>query len=128
MARQWYSFAVATPAGTPQDAPQVTDIATPAMDLAVVRVVVPSGLNGVLGFRFGVKGGIIIPINAGEWLSPSGTVLEYELETPVNSGAWQLTTYNVGTYSHTLQIELAMNPPKAQEAATYPQPLSVSRS
>lgn len=124
MARQVYSFAVTVAAHTPMATPAVTNLALPVLEVAEVRVRVPPGPSGQVGFALAVGGSQIIPYQGGQWIVANDEVLDWPLEDFPESGAWSLMAYNVGSFRHTLQVAfyLALLAPVA---APVIQPLSL---
>lgn len=104
MAREVYRFSVTVPAGTPQNGPQTTPLPMPPRVVNRVEVSVPPGPHGLVGFQLASGGLQIIPVNSGQFLTPDGKTLAWDLEGQIDSGAWQLIAYNTGIFNHTLEI------------------------
>jgi hypothetical protein len=125
VARETYRFAVTVPAGTLQSAPQVTALQMPARVVRRVSIKVPPGPHGLLGIQLTSGGLQMIPINAGQFLTPDGVTLIYDLDGYIDSGAWQLTAYNTGAFPHTPEIVFEVDPTQAAAVLVGPQPLAV---
>lgn len=110
MAREVRSFQVAIPANTLQAAPQLTDLAMPARVVRSVRVRIPPGPAGRVGFALASSGVPIIPWGDGQWIVADDEVITWPLENQIESGAWQLRAYNLGVYSHTLFVTFELDP------------------
>jgi hypothetical protein len=109
MALQSIIFAVTVPTTATAASPQATNIALGPRLVRAIDIVVPTGVNGVVGFRLGLAGQSVIPANAGAWDVTSGEVVHHELSNLPNSGAWQLIAYNSGQYPHTLQVRFTVD-------------------
>lgn len=110
MPYQLFSWDVTTPAGTPADAPQITDLSIPVGQLDSVQIKVPPGPQGQLGFALALAGQPIVPRNAGEWIITDDEEIDWALSGLPDSGAWQVMTYNAGNYPHTLYIRFLATP------------------
>lgn len=110
MAREVRSFDPTIPAGTAVAAPVTIDLAMPARTVRWVRIRIPPGPAGVMGFALAASGISIIPFGAGQWVIGDDEVLEWPLEGQIDSGAWQLRGYNTGVYAHTLHLTFGLDP------------------
>jgi hypothetical protein len=124
--RQVFRFAVTVPAGTLQSAPQVTALALPERIVRRVRVRIPPGPRGNVGYQFTSGGLQVIPETVGSFEIADGEAIEYDLEGYLTTGAWQLTAYNLGTFPHTLGIRFDCDPITASNADLAFQPLPIS--
>lgn len=124
MAREVYRFSVTVPHGTLQSAPQVTQLPMPVREVRSVEVTVPPGPHGLVGFQFTSGSGLVLPVNAGQFIVMDGRTRRWDLNDYMTSGAWALTAYNTGTNDHTLEIafecDLAAAP--AQSVGFQPLP------
>jgi hypothetical protein len=107
------NFAVTVPVNTPKATPQVTDLAMPARLVRKVRVRVPPGPSGQVGWALGAAGERVLPWGADQWIVADDEVIEWELSRQIDSGAWQLQAYNTGLYAHTLYVTFHLDPPGA---------------
>lgn len=124
MARQIYGFSVTTPAGTSQATPQSVDLVLPPLNVDFVRIRIPPGPSGHLGFYLGMGGGQVIPYQLGEWVTPDGEVITETLDDFVDSGDWQFVSYNTGTYDHTVQLSFGLSVAVAPPLLVPAAPLS----
>lgn len=111
MAQQVYIFAVATPAGTAKSSPQTTQMTMPPRVVDRVEIEVPPGPRGEVGFHIGSKGTQIIPDGVGTFIVTDGEVIQWPLEDQMDSGGWELVTYNTGFYSHTITVRFLVRMP-----------------
>jgi hypothetical protein len=111
MAREVHKFAVTVPPGTPQNAPQLTNLTMPPREIVGVTVIVPPGPRGLMGFALAAAGQPIIPYKSGSYFVTDNEVIEWPLEQQITSGGWQLLAYNTGAFAHTLEIRFLANLP-----------------
>lgn len=104
-------FQVTIPAGTLQADPLVTDLTMPARLVRSVRVRVPPGPAGTVGWALGSAGERVLPWN-GEYVVADNEAIEWPLDGQISSGAWQLIAYNTGTFDHTLYVTFLVDPPQ----------------
>lgn len=112
MASELRQFNVSIPAGTLAATPQLTALTMPARIVRKIRVRVPRGPNGLVGFALASSGVPIIPWNTGAWIVADDEIFEWALERQITSGAWQLRAYNTGAYAHTLYLSFELDPPQ----------------
>ena len=117
MAVEVRRFAVTVPAGTLQANPQVTSLAMPARIVRRVEIKVPPGPHGLVGFQLTSGGVPMIPINPGQFLTPDGETIGWDLDGFIDSGAWQITAYNTGAFNHTLELRFLCDPTATAAAA-----------
>ena len=110
MPYQLFAWDVTTPAGTPETAPQITNLYIPVGQLDSVQIKVPPGPQGQLGFALALAEQPVIPHNAGEWIITDDEEISWSLAGLPDSGAWQVITYNAGNYDHTLYIRFLATP------------------
>jgi hypothetical protein len=106
MADEHYEFAVTVPAGTAKATPIVTDISTPARRVDKIQWLLPPGASGTTGFRLSSGGVQVVPVNRGAFMVRDGTIDGAELARLHNSGKWDVTAYNTGTFPHTIYISM----------------------
>lgn len=113
MAYQVAPFTITIPAGTPKAAP--ITVKTPLTNMVVVsiEITVPSGLNGLVGFRFTSGGGPVIPSDPTAWIIASGRDLDWPIAGQLSSGAWEVTGYNLGVNDHNLYVRYLLDLPAA---------------
>ena len=111
MAAEVRSFAVLVPVGTLKAAPVTTALDMPARVARSVRVRIPPGPAGEVGWALGAAGVRVLPWGADEWIVADNEAIDWPLEGQITSGAWQLQAYNTGTYPHTLYVTFQLDPP-----------------
>lgn len=112
MAYEVRRFAVSTPAGTLATAPAVTELAMPARIARRLSVRFPPGSRGQLGVRVTSGGQAVIPVDAGTWIVGEDETIALDLQGYLESGAWELTSYNVGQYAHSVYLTFEVDPPQ----------------
>jgi hypothetical protein len=110
MAVEVRSFQVTTPTFTDRFSPLTTDLTMPVRIVTAIDILVPPGPSGHLGIAVSASGVPIIPINPGEWLVADDEKLHWDLEDQIESGAWQLQSWNDGEYSHTVWVRFSLQP------------------
>lgn len=103
MSREVREFAVTIPSGTLAAAPYKVQLNMPARVVKQIRVRVPPGPNGVMGFAIGSAGIPVIPIN-GSWIITNDATLDFPLTSYIDSGTWWFIGYNTGTFTHTVYL------------------------
>lgn len=117
MAQEVRQFSVTVPHGTPQASPATFSLAMPARVVRKVRVRIPPGPQGTVGWALASAGTPILPWNAGAFVVANDEAIEWELAGQIDSGAWQLIAYNVGVFDHTLYVTFQLDLPGGQLAA-----------
>lgn len=110
MAYQVRHFAVTVPAGTLQAAPQVTEITVPVMRLLAVDWHLPPGCVGLVGFLLSMGGIPVQPLPTGTFVVGDNRYGHWTLEDAPDSGAWEVTAFNLGLNPHTIQVDLHLEP------------------
>lgn len=126
MAAEIRNFRVAVPAGTLQANPQVTDLAMPAREVRSVRIRIPPGPAGLVGFALASAGTPVIPWGAGQWIVADDEVIDWPLEGQIDSGAWQLIAYNTGVFAHTLYVTFLLDLPGQRNGLALVAPLTIT--
>lgn len=90
------------PAGTPISAPVVLDVSFPPRNVQGIEIVVPQGVNGVVGFQILNSRVPVIPYDSDDFIISNGEVISWPITNAINSGSWQVAGYNTGTNDHTL--------------------------
>lgn len=116
MAAEVRTFAVTIPAGTLQATPQVSALTMPARIVRSVRVRIPPGPSGMVGWALGAAGERVLPWGANQWIVADDEAIEWPLEGQISSGAWQLQAYNAGVFAHTLHVTFQLDPPQGPGA------------
>lgn len=120
MAVEVRQFQVTTPAGQAIASPLITSLAMPARTVRHIRVRIPPGPRGNLGFSIGMTGVPVIPINVGTWIVADDEVMEWDVDNAPSSGAWQLISYNLGKLPHTVYLQFNLDLPPGQSTAATP--------
>lgn len=120
------NFAVVVPAGTASSSPQVTDLDMPARLVRGIRVRIPPGPAGTVGWALGAAGTRVLPAGVGEWIVADNEVIEWPLDQQIDSGAWQLQAYNLGAFDHTLYVTFLLDLPGQRGTLPSTSPLLVT--
>lgn len=97
-------FSITVPASTPIAAPLVTQLGLSAAgQLTSMRVRVPPGPRGEVGFAITSNGARRIPYLAG-WIIADDEALVWQLDNEDAGQQWELTAYNTGLFAHTLYV------------------------
>jgi hypothetical protein len=102
-------FAAVIPAGTPSTAPVTADISFPERIVRQVSWRVPPGPSGLMGWRLSMGGVQVAPLPLGSWVVADHAAGSWPLDGLPDSGAWQVTGYNTGTYDHTVYLEFLLD-------------------
>lgn len=125
MAQEIRQFQVTTPAGRAITNPLVTSLAMPARIVERIRIRIPPGPSGQLGFALGSAQQRVIPYNDAAWFVGDNETLDLDLQDQFDSGAWQLQSYNTGTHAHTLLITFYLRLVQSNQVSDMPQPLDL---
>lgn len=126
MADEVRAFQVTIPHGTASSSPQTTDLSMPSRIVRSIRVRIPPGPRGNVGFAISVAGTAILPWNAGEWIIGDDEVIDWPLARQITSGAWQLMGYNDGIFDHTLYVQFLLDLLGTTAAAGVSTPVSTA--
>jgi hypothetical protein len=107
---QLFEFAATIPAGTLLAAPVTVPMLLPAGTVDQVDIHVPDGFNGFVGFALTSAGVNIFPSTPGSYFTTSNEVFSIPLVDHHTSGAWALTGYNLGNFSHTVRCRFYLTP------------------
>jgi len=119
MSIQVRAYQPVIPANTPIATPFTFAISFPAMNVDRIRVKIPPGPRGNVGFALGSSGQAVIPYQAGQWIIADNDDLVFELDDYWDSGSWTFFGYNLGQFAHTIYLtfELSLVP---QPTAPHP--------
>lgn len=112
------AFQVMCPAGTPMDTPIITDLDLPVRTVLHIRVRIPSGPSGTMGFAIGSNGVPIFPYASNVYAVADDETFDWDVENQINSGSWQAIMYNTGHYNHTIYIYFTVRLPDAPPVRT----------
>ena len=110
MAQLIRTFAVLTPAGTPLASPLLSSLSMPGRRVRWVRIRVPPGPAGSLAFALVSGGQQVIPEAKDTYLIMDDETVEWPLENQLDTGAWQLRSYNTGRWDHTVYLTFGLDP------------------
>lgn len=113
MTQEVREFPVTVPAGTAAGNPLVTDISFPDRVVVAVSWRVPPGPSGLMGWALTSAGARVIPIQPGAWIVADNQADTWPLDGYLDSGNWQVTAYNEGTYDHTVYLTFQLDLPGA---------------
>lgn len=116
MASEVRSFDVTFPAGTSADTPVTVDTTFPDRIVSGLIIKVPPGPSGLAGFRFGMAGRQVLPINLGSWIISDDDLITMTLTGLPESGQWYIEGYNTDIYDHTIYVTYLL------EQVTQPAP------
>lgn len=105
------AFIVTCPPGVTQDAPQLTDLVMPVREVLGIRVQVPPGPSGTMGFAIGAAGVPIIPYDSEVFVVTDDETFDFTLPDQIDSGAWQAQMYNQGQYPHSIYVYFTVQLP-----------------
>lgn len=128
MADDVFTFDVTTNAGVTPDGPTTTQLAMPTCIVRRIVVRVPPGPDGHLGFRLAAAGTQIIPVNVGQWIVAANEIMTWDIGNAIQSGAWELISYNSGVYNHTVEVRFEVDYPWLHQAGPVHQPLAIGVS
>jgi hypothetical protein len=127
MAAEFRNFEVSVPAGTAKAAAITTDLTMPARVVRHIRIRIPPGPSGLVGFALAAAGVSIIPWNAGAWYVGDDEVIDLDPENQITSGAWQLRAYNLGANAHTLYLAFSLDPVQSVQVSSGLSPLTITQ-
>lgn len=125
MAREVYNFSVSTPAGQAITSPLITACAMPVRIVRRITIKVPPGPAGHLRFQVSATGVPIIPVNGSEWITTDNETIVWDVAEAIQSGAWQIRSYNTGIYAHAIQVRFEVDLPPAGGASGRREPLAL---
>lgn len=102
-------FPVTVPAGTPQNAPQTTDVSFPVRDVVGISYHLPRGCVGLVGFYLAMGGVSVLPSAGPKFVIGDGRSGHWPVHGKPTSGAWQVVAYNTGANPHTIQIDFHLD-------------------
>lgn len=115
---EYYRFQVTCEPGVTPDAPQVTDITMPVRTIKAIRIRVPPGPSGAMGFALGSTGANIIPIQDGTYLTADDEIFNLPPDDLIDSGSFQVRMYNIGLYEHTIYLDFTAELPDPDNGAS----------
>lgn len=119
-----YRFAPSVPAGTLASAPVTVPMEFPPARVTALRLHIPPGPHGVMGFRIAAAGTQIVPVNVGQWMIGDDEIYELSDLIAPDAGAWEFVGYNTGLYPHLVNVTF-VTVPAAAVVGAFPQPVPV---
>lgn len=104
MAERLETPRVTIPAGTAITAPVTIPLTFLEGVVTQVDVQVPTGWNGLVGFRIAHSLTQLIPYNPGDWVVVNGVFLQWPLRAFPTGQKWSVQAYNQGLFDHVLQL------------------------
>ena len=113
MAVQVRKVAATIPAGTAIATPHTVDLSFPPFVVDWISVRIPPGPNGNVGWLIGSMGEQVIPFTdtGPVYIVGNDETITWQLTDQPDSGSWELTGYNTGTYDHTLYVTFGLDLP-----------------
>lgn len=103
------AFPVTIPANTAIASAITTQTPLGISDLVEIRVVVPPGPAGLVGFTINSGGSPTFPKTSNTWFIFDDYVYDQVVSNEINSGQWSVTAYNLDVFPHTLQFYFYTN-------------------
>lgn len=112
MPQELASFAITIANTYTPSAPLNAALPIPPSTVRKIKVRVPPGPRGQVGFAIATDNVAIFPQSrlpttntyTQNWIVADSEMFEFEPVNASNAGTWQLLAYNTGTYSHTLYV------------------------
>jgi len=104
MAQDIQTFNVTIAAGVAKATPVLTTIELGVRRVVEVKVEVPPGPRGEVGFWLGSGGVQIVPKNMGTFIVTDNQHMSLAIDDFFDSGSWTVAMYNTGNYPHTYQF------------------------
>ena len=117
-------FQATIPAGTAQAAPVTIDTGFDSRIVESIRLRIPPGPAGFMGFQLWVKGGQVIPIERGQWIVDDDAQINLDVSSMPETGAWQVVGYNTGAFDHSVYVTFGLNLVTANTPVLPPPPPS----
>jgi hypothetical protein len=119
--REIRRYTVTIAAGTPVASPQVTALAMPPRAVRAVTWRVPKGHQGLTGWRLTMSGVQVLPTpGTDQWVTTDNAQETWDIREFPDSGAWQVTAYNLGNYPHSVFLTFHV-----EHAGRVPEPPSL---
>lgn len=102
-------FEVTTPAGTLKSAYLQTPLSFNRGRVERIEVFIPPGSSGLMGFRIAHSGQSVIPYTGDRWFVFEDDRLDWPVSNYPVGGAWELWSYNLDIYEHTIYLWFHVN-------------------
>lgn len=103
-------FDATIPADTPFETTVTVDVPFPASQVNKIRWRVPPGPRGNFGWCLSMGGVQVVPSDVGTFIVADDESDDWEIDSLPDSGAWQVTGYNTGTFDHTVYLTFFTTP------------------
>jgi hypothetical protein len=110
-----WAFVATCPPGIQSDAPIILELAMPVRDVISIRVEIPIGPSGAMGWALGAAGAQVIPVPPTQFVVTDRNTFIYELPQQIDSGAWEAQMYNTGQYEHSIYVYFTVQLPDADD-------------
>lgn len=110
MATELRAYSVTIPAGTLQAAPVTIDVSFEPRVTDRIEWHQPRGASGLVGWRLTSGGAAVVPKNQGAYIISDGTSGTWELTELHDSGKWEVTAYNLGSFAHAVNVRFHVRP------------------
>ena len=98
------SFDVTIPGGTAIASPQETALSFQRGRVDRLKVFVPPGPSGLVGFQIAHSGQSIIPRNPARFIITDNEHVDMDLDNYPTGDAWSIRAYNIDVYDHVLYV------------------------
>ena len=69
-----------------------------------IEIIIPDGVNGVVGFQLMFAGTVVLPLNQQKYIVGNNEKITWRLFRKYTSGDWAVRAYNQGVFEHTLYL------------------------
>lgn len=125
MATRIEPFEVTTPAGTSVASFLTTSLSFQDGRVERVEIIVPPGPSGLVGFKLAHSGQSVVPIRADTWNIADNARFDWPLTNFPSGNAWELWTYNLDVYEHTIYLWFHVQE-LGTDVVALPVPLSIA--
>lgn len=115
---QVFAFVPTCPPGTPESAPLTINLTMPTREIDSIRIRVPPGHSGCVGWALAAAGQQYIPTPPTSFAIDDNTVIDWALTELIDSGAWQAQMWNIGQYPHSIYVYFTVHVPDAPPQQT----------
>lgn len=122
MAREIRQFAVTIPTGTTTTAPHKEQLTLQPKVVTRIRIRVPPGPRGDMGFAVGNAQKHVIPLTTPAWIVTDNDELVFTPTDYTTSGTWWVIGYNTGTYAHTIYLTFSLTTAPSHKGTPTPIP------
>lgn len=105
-----WEFQAVLPPGTDPTAPTRVPTPLPARRVHAIRWRIPAGPLGFMGWMITMGGTPVLPRPPGTFMVTDGHSGEWSLDGLPDSGAFEVTGYNLGAFPHTVYVTYMASP------------------